>query len=67
MNSGRPSVPRDLLQRQRAFFQSGATRPLEFRRAQLRKLHDALVANESPLLAALHADLRKGQSEHVRS
>jgi aldehyde dehydrogenase (NAD+) len=47
------------VQCQRAFFQSGATRPLEFRRAQLRRLHDALVANEAPLLAALHADLRK--------
>ncbi len=47
------------VQRQRAFYQSGATRALEFRRAQLRKLHDALVAHESALLAALHADLRK--------
>jgi aldehyde dehydrogenase (NAD+) len=51
------------VQRQRAFFQSGATRPLEFRRAQLRRLHDALRANESALLAALHADLRKSAHE----
>ena len=51
------------VQRQRAFFQSGATRPLEFRRAQLRKLHDALVAHEPALLAALHADLRKSPHE----
>lgn len=51
------------VQRQRAFFQSGATRPLEFRRAQLRKLHDALEANESALLGALQADLRKSAHE----
>jgi len=49
--------------RQRAFFQSGATRPLEFRREQLRKLHDALVAHEPALNAALHADLRKSPAE----
>lgn len=47
------------VQRQRTFFQTGATRPLEFRRAQLRKLENALVANETALLSALHADLRK--------
>jgi aldehyde dehydrogenase (NAD+) len=47
------------LQRQRAFFQSGETRPPEFRLAQLRKLHDALVMNEGALLAALRADLRR--------
>jgi aldehyde dehydrogenase (NAD+) len=51
------------VRRQRAFFQSGATRPLEFRRAQLRKLHDALMAHEAALLAALHADLRKSPCE----
>lgn len=48
-----------LIARQRAFFLSGATRPLEFRRAQLRRLLDALVTHESELLAALHSDLRK--------
>jgi aldehyde dehydrogenase (NAD+) len=48
-----------LILRQRIFFRSGATRPMEFRRAQLRKLLDALAARESDLLAALHADLRK--------
>lgn len=48
-----------LVQNQRALFQSGATHSLEFRSSQLRKLHDALVANESSLLTALHADLRK--------
>ena len=47
------------VQRQRVFFQSGATRPLDFRLAQLRRLQDALAAHESALLTALRADLRK--------
>lgn len=51
------------VQRQRAFFQSGATRSLDFRREQLQKLFAALVANESALLAALHADLRKSATD----
>ncbi|HEY9175661.1 MAG TPA: aldehyde dehydrogenase [Verrucomicrobiae bacterium] len=63
MNSGSPSAPHDLIQRQRAFVQSGATRPLEFRRAQLQKLRDALEASEAALLGALHADLRKPAAE----
>ncbi len=48
-----------IVQRQRAFFQSGATRPVEFRRAQLERLLKALEANESAFLAALEADLGK--------
>ncbi len=55
------------IQRQRVLFQTGATRSLEFRHAQLRKLHDALVANESTLLDALHADLRKPAHEAYTS
>ena len=51
------------VERQRTFFQSGATRSLEFRRDQLRKLHDALVTRESALIAALHSDLRKSPTE----
>ena len=49
----------NFVQRQRAFFQSGATRPLDFRRAQLQALSAALVRHESPLLAALQSDLNK--------
>jgi aldehyde dehydrogenase (NAD+) len=51
------------IQRQRAFFRSGATRPLEFRREQLAKLHDAIEAREPLILEALHADLRKSPHE----
>jgi aldehyde dehydrogenase (NAD+) len=52
-----------VVQRQRAFFQTGVTRPLTFRRAQLGKLRDALEAREGLLLEALHADLRKSPHE----
>lgn len=52
-----------LLQRQRACFRSGLTRPVEFRRAQLEKLLAALEAHEPALLAALHADLRKSPAD----
>ncbi|MCW5552903.1 MAG: aldehyde dehydrogenase [Verrucomicrobiae bacterium] len=53
----------NLVRRQRAFFHSSATRPAEFRIGQLRQLHDALVAHEPALLAALHADLHKSAYE----
>lgn len=46
-------------QRHRAFFQTGVTRSVEFRRAQLERLAGALERHEARLLAALHADLRK--------
>jgi aldehyde dehydrogenase (NAD+) len=52
-----------LIRRQRAYFQTGATLSLGYRRAQLRKLHDALISYEPALLVALHADLRKSASE----
>jgi len=52
-----------IISRQREYFQSGATRGLEFRRAQLLKLADLLESNERALLAALYADLRKSPHE----
>jgi len=51
--------PSAAIQRHRAFFQSGATRHLEFRRDQLRQFSAALERHESPLLDALRADLGK--------
>ena len=45
--------------RHRTLFESGATRPLDFRLSQLQKFSAALERHESELLAALHADLRK--------
>ncbi len=46
-------------QSQRAFFQTGATRSAEFRRAQLGRLAGALERHEAALLSALQADLGK--------
>jgi aldehyde dehydrogenase (NAD+) len=46
-------------QRLRAFFQTGATRSVDFRRTQLRRLAGALERHEAALLSALQADLRK--------
>ena len=49
----------DVIQRQRAFFQSGATRSPGFRRTQLQRLQAAIEKHEQPFFQALHADLRK--------
>lgn len=49
----------ELVQQQRARFQTGATRPLDFRRAQLQKLSNGLERHETNLLAALQKDLGK--------
>ena len=54
-------------QRQRAFFQSGATRSVEFRRAQLERLAGALERHEAALLSALQADLGKSPSQGYAS
>lgn len=48
-----------MVRQHRRFFQSGATRPLEFRLSQLDKLSAALHKFESRLLDALQLDLRK--------
>jgi aldehyde dehydrogenase (NAD+) len=56
-----------LVQRQRDFFQSGATRSLAFRRAQLEKLLAALNEFEAPLLAALKTDLGKSEFQGYAS
>jgi len=56
-----------IIARQRAFFQSGATRSLDFRRAHLKILEQLLESHEADLLAALHADLRKSAHEAYAS
>jgi len=48
---------------QRAYFATGATKPVEFRLAQLRKLKAALEKFQPQLEAALYADLHKSPSE----
>jgi len=56
-----------LVERQRVYFRSHATRPLGFRRARLRELHAAIEAHEAELLASLHADLHKPPQEAFAS
>jgi aldehyde dehydrogenase (NAD+) len=52
-----------LVKRLRQSFDSGLTRPLEWRRAQLAQLKLLLAEGEQELLAALHADLGKPEVE----
>ncbi len=54
-------------QRQRTFFQTGATRSVEFRRAQLERLAGALERHETALLSALQADLGKSPGQGYAS
>lgn len=47
----------------RSFFDSGATRPIDFRKNQLRKLKAALERYEEKIYAALYKDLKKSPEE----
>ncbi len=51
------------LQQQRVYFNSGVTRPYEYRKAQLQKLKSAIQQYESQLHDALYADLKKSPEE----
>jgi len=51
----------DIIERQRAFFASGRTRPLAFRAAALERLAQAISDYESDILAALQRDLGKSR------
>jgi aldehyde dehydrogenase (NAD+) len=51
--------PADIAKRLRAGYESGRTRPLEWRVAQLRRLEALLIERETELLDALGADLGK--------
>ena len=52
-----------LLEKQRKFFHSGATLPVEFRINMLKKLRDAVETHEAEISAALTADLGKSDFE----
>ena len=56
-----------LVQRQRAFFNTGATRKLAFRQRALDTLRRAIQADEAALFAALKQDLRKPATEAYMS
>lgn len=44
---------------QRHYYERGVTRPLDFRKEQLQRLYDAIVAHEQEIIDALQTDLGK--------
>lgn len=61
--SGSPDADNTVCASQLRFFNTGATRPVSFRIAQLKKLKAAVIAHEQAVLEALHADLKKSAFE----
>lgn len=53
----------EIVEKQRAYFGSGATRPLEFRLRSLKKLQALLRRNEEMLAEAMRQDLNKNRCE----
>ena len=53
----------ELVEKQRGFFRSGATLPVEWRIEQLKKLKAAVLEHQAMLEAALYEDLRKSPLE----
>ena len=51
------------LERQRTFFATGQTKPLEFRLAQLAKLKQAIITRQADIVAAAKADLGRPEFE----
>lgn len=52
-----------LFQKQKAFFRSGKTREMDFRRESLKKLREAIQSREADIMAALKQDLNKSEQE----
>ncbi len=57
----------ELITAQRTFFESGATRSIDFRIVQLKKLDLALRANEQLMLDAIYTDLKKSRFDTFTS
>ena len=58
---------RTMIEKQKEFFNSGKTFPLERRISQLKPLKDSIERNEKIILDALYKDLRKSESEAYNS
>lgn len=58
---------KEIIMKQRSYFNTGATLPISFRAGQLRQLKKALKEFEPQLLAALHTDLGKPEFEGYES
>ncbi len=63
LTDSKTSSIRDLIKRQKVYFATGATKEAAFRIKQLKKLKQMILDNESTFLKALHADLRKCETE----
>ena len=50
---------KEILEKQRRFFETGKTKDLDFRIAQLKILREAIIARESLIMEALKKDLNK--------
>jgi len=59
----KPSQREQIVAAQRTFFNTGATRPISFRKEQMRKLYYLIQDNIDELAAALKADLGKPMQE----
>lgn len=57
------SKMKDIIQKQRDYFKTGATKEINFRIRAMGKLREALVKYEPKLLKSLHADLHKPELE----
>jgi aldehyde dehydrogenase (NAD+) len=55
------------LEKIKAFYDSGATRSYEFRKAQLQKFRSVLLKYENEIYEALYADLKKSKEEAYAS
>ena len=67
MNQSSPEQPADIVARLRATFDTGRTKPLEWRTSQLRRLRDMLTEHGADVAAALHTDLGKSPTEAHRT
>ncbi len=63
MNTAHQTPIEQLLAAQRSYFRSGATLPVSFRIAQLKRLYDAIVQQQDRIAAALQTDLGKHSFE----
>ena len=52
-----------IIQAQKAFYETGQTRNIKFRKQQLRKLRENILKNENELYQALWKDLHKSPTE----
>jgi len=57
----------ELIERQRAFFQTGITKTLSFRLTALRRLYEAVARREREIADALRGDLNKSEFEAYAS